>query len=186
MIAALVNPGTTRIPILPLIQFVLKRLTTSFYYPDSSKQPKPTATASSFNSNYTAILLASSLLHKHTNSLHFLNIINKNNSQYTKHKTQRSLILWRKMSSTSKAWTVAVSIGAVEALKDQLGLCRWNYILRSVNQHLRNNVRSVSQGKRFSSSSVSAAVTSSGESEKAKKAEESLRTVMYLSCWGPN
>ncbi|KAG7557303.1 wound-induced [Arabidopsis suecica] len=89
------------------------------------------------------------------------------------------------MSSTSKAWTVAVSIGAVEALKDQLGLCRWNYILRSVNQHLRNNVRSVSQGKRFSSS-VSAAVTSSAESEKAKKAEESLRTVMYLSCWGPN
>ncbi|KFK32006.1 hypothetical protein AALP_AA6G187800 [Arabis alpina] len=90
------------------------------------------------------------------------------------------------MSSTSKAWTVAVSIGAVEALKDQLGLCRWNYILRSVNQHLRNNVRSVSQGKRFSSS-VSAAVNfSSGESEKAKKAEESLRTVMSLSCWGPN
>ncbi|CAA7033234.1 unnamed protein product [Microthlaspi erraticum] len=89
------------------------------------------------------------------------------------------------MSSTSKAWTVAVSIGAVEALKDQLGLCRWNYILRSANQHLRNNMRSVSQGKRFSSS-VAAAVNSSGDSEKAKKAEESLRTVMYLSCWGPN
>ncbi|XP_010437331.1 PREDICTED: uncharacterized protein LOC104721113 [Camelina sativa] len=89
------------------------------------------------------------------------------------------------MSSTSIAWTVAVSIGAVEALKDQLGLCRWNYILRSVNHHLRNNVRSVSQGKRLSSS-VSVAVISSAESEKAKKAEESLRTVMYLSCWGPN
>ncbi|VVB08706.1 unnamed protein product [Arabis nemorensis] len=89
------------------------------------------------------------------------------------------------MSSTSKAWTVAASIGAVEALKDQLGLCRWNYILRSVNQHLRNNVRSVSQGKKLSSS-VSAAANSSGQSEKAKRAEESLRTVMYLSCWGPN
>ncbi|KAL1209610.1 hypothetical protein V5N11_035887 [Cardamine amara subsp. amara] len=89
------------------------------------------------------------------------------------------------MSSTSKAWTVAASIGVVEALKDQLGLCRWNYILRSANQHLKNNVRSISQGKRCSSS-VSAAVISSGESEKAKKAEESLRTVMYLSCWGPN
>ncbi|KAL0713776.1 hypothetical protein Bca4012_020754 [Brassica carinata] len=89
------------------------------------------------------------------------------------------------MSSTSKAWTVAVSIGVVETLKDQLGLCRWNYMFRSVNQHLRNNVRTVSQGKRFSSS-VSTVVSSSGESEKAKKCEESLRTVMYLSCWGPN
>ncbi|KAG2329710.1 hypothetical protein Bca4012_020751 [Brassica carinata] len=89
------------------------------------------------------------------------------------------------MSSTSKAWTVAISIGVVETLKDQLGLCRWNYMFRSVNQHLRNNVRTVSQGNRFSSS-VSAVVNSSGESEKAKKCEESLRTVMYLSCWGPN
>ncbi|KAG2329708.1 hypothetical protein Bca52824_000888 [Brassica carinata] len=89
------------------------------------------------------------------------------------------------MSSTSKAWTVAVSIGVVETLKDQLGLCRWNYMFRSVNQHLRNNVRTVSQGKRFSSS-VSTVVNSSCESEKAKKCEESLRTVMYLSCWGPN
>ncbi|CAH8357098.1 unnamed protein product [Eruca vesicaria subsp. sativa] len=89
------------------------------------------------------------------------------------------------MSSTSKAWTVGVSIGVVETLKDQLGLCRWNYMFRSVNQHLRNNVRTVAQGKRFSSS-VAAAVNSSDESEKAKKCEESLRTVMYLSCWGPN
>lgn len=85
------------------------------------------------------------------------------------------------MSSTSKAWTVAASIGVVEALKDQLGVCRWNYVLRSMNQHLRNNVRPISQTMRLSSSS-SSAVTSG----KVKQAEESLRTVMYLSCWGPN
>ncbi|KAL1198472.1 hypothetical protein V5N11_022653 [Cardamine amara subsp. amara] len=80
------------------------------------------------------------------------------------------------MSSTTKAWMVAVSIGAVEALKDQLGVCRWNYVIRSANQNLRNNVISVSQAKMISSSS----------SNKMEQAEESLRTVMYLSCWGPN
>ncbi|CAN8314105.1 unnamed protein product [Cochlearia groenlandica] len=86
--------------------------------------------------------------------------------------------------TTSKAWTVAASIGIVEALKDQLGVCRWNYVLRSMNHHLRNNVRSISQSNRLSSSSSAAACAiSSGE---AKQAEESLRTVMYLSCWGPN
>ncbi|CAN8314093.1 unnamed protein product [Cochlearia groenlandica] len=87
------------------------------------------------------------------------------------------------MSSTSKAWLVAASIGAVEASKDQLGLCRWNYLIRSVNQRIKNNMRSASQAKRFSTTTV---VNASGYDEKAKRAEESLRTVMYLSCWGPN
>ncbi|ESQ33455.1 hypothetical protein EUTSA_v10009215mg [Eutrema salsugineum] len=88
------------------------------------------------------------------------------------------------MSSTSKAWAVAASIGVVETLKDQLGVCRWNYVLRSINHHLRNNVRPISQTKKLSSSSSAAA--SGVSSDKAKQAEESLRTVMYLSCWGPN
>ncbi|XP_018489696.1 uncharacterized protein LOC108860296 [Raphanus sativus] len=86
------------------------------------------------------------------------------------------------MNSTRKAWTVAASIGVVETLKDQLGVCRWNYVLRSMNQHLRNNIRSISQTKNLSSS-ASIVSSSSGNT---KKAEESLRTVMYLSCWGPN
>ncbi|KFK45074.1 hypothetical protein AALP_AA1G340000 [Arabis alpina] len=81
------------------------------------------------------------------------------------------------MSSTSKAWTVAATIGVVEALKDQLGVCRWNYVLRSMNQHLRNNIRPISQTKKLSSATVASSNT--------KHAEESLRTVMYLSCWGP-
>ncbi|KAF8105390.1 hypothetical protein N665_0158s0072 [Sinapis alba] len=89
------------------------------------------------------------------------------------------------MSSRSKAWLVAATIGAVEASKDQLGLCRWNYMIRSVNQRIRNNVRSAAQANRFSSSSATA-VTAAKDGDKAKQAEESLRTVMYLSCWGPN
>ncbi|OMO98872.1 hypothetical protein COLO4_13653 [Corchorus olitorius] len=88
------------------------------------------------------------------------------------------------MSSTSKSWVVAASIAAVEALKDQ-GFCRWNYTMRSLHHHAKNHVRSFSQAKKLSSSS-SAMVSSTIRNEKMKQAEESLRKVMYLSCWGPN
>ncbi|KAL5548033.1 hypothetical protein UlMin_003264 [Ulmus minor] len=88
------------------------------------------------------------------------------------------------MSSASKTWMVATSIGAVEALKDQ-GICRWNYALRSLQQHTKNNLRSFSQAKTLSSQS-SSAFSNKIKDEKSKQSEESLRTVMYLSCWGPN
>ncbi|KAG6471446.1 hypothetical protein ZIOFF_068888 [Zingiber officinale] len=88
----------------------------------------------------------------------------------------------RVMASVKKAsiW-VAASVGAVEALKDQAGLCRWNYALRSLQQHAKSNMRSLSQAVRMSS-----AVSDGRSSERAKQSEESLRKVMYLSCWGPN
>ncbi|KAJ6745019.1 FAMILY PROTEIN putative-RELATED [Salix purpurea] len=80
------------------------------------------------------------------------------------------------MSSASKAWLVAAAIGGVEALKDQ-GFCRWNYALRSLHQHAKNHVRSASQAKMKMTKIV--------REVKAKQSEESLRKVMYLSCWGP-
>nr|XP_009765769.1 PREDICTED: uncharacterized protein LOC104217273 [Nicotiana sylvestris]XP_016482757.1 PREDICTED: uncharacterized protein LOC107803528 [Nicotiana tabacum] len=86
------------------------------------------------------------------------------------------------MSSSRRAWIVAASVGAVEALKDQ-GFCRWNYPLTSFAQHAKNNMRSYSQVKKLSSTSSSSLIA---RSEKAKQSEESLRKVMYLSCWGPN
>ncbi|CAI0410609.1 unnamed protein product [Linum tenue] len=86
------------------------------------------------------------------------------------------------MSSTSKAWIVAASIGAVEALKDQMGFCRWNYVLRSTHHYAKTNVRSVSQAKSLAPSS---AAVVSGKLKEAQQSEESLRKVMYLSCWGP-
>ncbi|KDP38955.1 hypothetical protein JCGZ_00712 [Jatropha curcas] len=88
------------------------------------------------------------------------------------------------MSSTSRAWVVAASIGLMEALKDQ-GLCRWNYGLRAIQHHAKANLRSYSQAKKLSSSS-SSALSKKFQDDKTAKSEESLRTVMYLSCWGPN
>ena len=94
------------------------------------------------------------------------------------------------MSSTSRAWAAAASVAVVEALKDQ-GICRWNHTLKSLQNHVKNNVRSFSQAKQISSlsssSSSSTLVSNSNrQKEKAKQSEESLRKVMYLSCWGPN
>ena len=85
------------------------------------------------------------------------------------------------MSAATKAWVVASSIGAVEALKDQLGVCRWNYAFRSLHQHAKNNIRSYTQAKKLSSAS-SAAV-----SNKVKRTKgESMKKVMDLNCWGPS
>ncbi|KAL5548038.1 hypothetical protein UlMin_003269 [Ulmus minor] len=84
------------------------------------------------------------------------------------------------MSATDRAWIAGASIGVVEALKDQ-GVCRWNYALRSVQQHTKNNLRSYSQAKKSLP-----AISKKLKDEKLKQSEESLRTVMYLSCWGPN
>ena len=92
------------------------------------------------------------------------------------------------MSHMRKAWVVAASVGVVEALKDQ-GICRWNYTTRSIHQYAKNNLRSFSQSKKqLSPSSSSSAMVSDRlrRYEKVKQSEESLRTVMYLSCWGPN
>ncbi|KAK8968333.1 hypothetical protein KSP40_PGU021210 [Platanthera guangdongensis] len=90
------------------------------------------------------------------------------------------------MSSAGRAssWIAAASISAVEALKDQGGLCRWNYSLRSLHNKTKKEMSSSS-----SRSSSAVAVINRGVSskaEKANRAEESLRKVMFLSCWSPN
>ncbi|BAT92449.1 hypothetical protein VIGAN_07116600 [Vigna angularis var. angularis] len=84
------------------------------------------------------------------------------------------------MSAATRAWIVASSIGAVEALKDQLGVCRWNYALRSLQQHAKTNIGSFTQTKSLSSA------TSVVVAHKVNRTEESMGKVMDLGCWGPN
>ncbi|KAH7652945.1 hypothetical protein IHE45_19G050600 [Dioscorea alata] len=96
------------------------------------------------------------------------------------------------MASVRKvSWMVAASVGAVETLKDQTGLCRWNYALRSLHHHAKYQLSSSSLALRIPSSSSSVIdgsgrVVVVGDEEKALKFEKTLEKVMYLSCWGPN
>ncbi|KAG6752475.1 hypothetical protein POTOM_044710 [Populus tomentosa] len=84
------------------------------------------------------------------------------------------------MSSTAKAWAVATSNAAVEALKDQ-GFCGWNHTIRSLHQPAKNQVRSTSKTRKLSSPPSTVVSSKVRENHKAKQSEESMRKVMYLT-----
>ncbi|KAI3828259.1 hypothetical protein L1987_02357 [Smallanthus sonchifolius] len=91
-----------------------------------------------------------------------------------------------------KAWIVAASIGAVEALKDQ-GVARWNGPLVELQQHAKTKLlssccnatvdrssRSLITGSKYYSSSAA------GGYGVKRRSEESMNKVMDVSCFGPN
>uniref|UniRef100_A0A0D9WA19 Wound-responsive family protein n=1 Tax=Leersia perrieri TaxID=77586 RepID=A0A0D9WA19_9ORYZ len=88
----------------------------------------------------------------------------------------------------ASSWAAAMSVGTVEALKDQAGLCRWNYAFRSLQQRGRQQAAVAGSGGGGARALQPAAPTakSAAARRKAKQEEEELRTVMYLSNWGPN
>ncbi|KAL5082128.1 hypothetical protein RYX36_010549 [Vicia faba] len=91
------------------------------------------------------------------------------------------------MCPTRGALVVATSVGLVETLKDQ-GYCKINNnIMRSVAQNAKNQMRTLAHSNKLSPTfSPSSEIPKNLIDEKKRKAEESLRTVMFLSTWGPN
>ncbi|KAG0485324.1 hypothetical protein HPP92_009403 [Vanilla planifolia] len=76
------------------------------------------------------------------------------------------------MATAGRASLVAAaSVGAVEALKDQAGLCRWNYALRSLKQEATTHLGSLSRSLRMISSCVE-------RDQRGGDAEDSLRKVL--------
>jgi hypothetical protein len=95
-------------------------------------------------------------------------------------------------SGTGKAmgssWAAAMSMGAgtVEALKDRhAGLCRWNHSFRSAQQRA-STTAAAGNGACGKSRAVQAAGGAAARRKAKQEQEEELRTVMYLSNWGPN
>ncbi|PAN40310.1 hypothetical protein GQ55_7G298000 [Panicum hallii var. hallii] len=90
----------------------------------------------------------------------------------------------------ASSWAAAMSVGTVEALKDQVGLCRWNHAFRSVQQRARGAAAGGSGSGSGSGGNAralpSGAAAAAAARRKARQQEEELRTVMYITNWGPN
>ncbi|KAI0495137.1 hypothetical protein KFK09_025284 [Dendrobium nobile] len=97
------------------------------------------------------------------------------------------------MASARKAsLVVATSMSAVEALKDQLGLCRWNYSISNIRFHATNPIaRSSGQFRQVPAAAavavaveqIDSGVSAAEEMMRRRKAEKAEK-VMKISSAG--
>ncbi|KAL6629869.1 hypothetical protein ACP70R_029634 [Stipagrostis hirtigluma subsp. patula] len=85
-------------------------------------------------------------------------------------------------SRKAPSLVVAASMGAVEALKDQAGLCRWDYALRSLyHRAAAPRIQALS-----ASLSGSAAASMPATPGGVRPPSARMRKAYHLVCWGPN
>ncbi|KAM0910443.1 hypothetical protein ACQ4PT_014172 [Festuca glaucescens] len=85
----------------------------------------------------------------------------------------------------SLSWAAAMSVGAgtAEALKDQhAGLSSWSHAFRYAQQRASTTAAAGNSNTK----AVPAAGGAAARRKARQEQEEELRTVMYLSNWGPN
>ncbi|TVU08591.1 hypothetical protein EJB05_42000, partial [Eragrostis curvula] len=94
------------------------------------------------------------------------------------------------VSKKASSFVVTASMSAVEALKDQAGLCRWDYTIRSLYQRAKVSGRafpvSLSSSSQAAGSSSAAAASAGGRARARRPEEEKLHKAYHLVCWGPN
>ncbi|CAL4966815.1 unnamed protein product [Urochloa decumbens] len=100
------------------------------------------------------------------------------------------------VSKKASSFVVTASMGAVEALKDQAGLCRWDYAIRSLynraaaakvtGRAVPVSLQSSSSSSQTAGSSCAAASAAGRAARPRRTEEERLQKTYHLVCWGPN
>ncbi|KAK8501872.1 hypothetical protein V6N13_023344 [Hibiscus sabdariffa] len=104
------------------------------------------------------------------------------NSPQTSEKKREEICVFMSLRYASRLFYQS-GMRAVQLMKDHASKCEAN--LRSLKDSASASSSSSSKQARRLSNTVDLKAAAS-KNDRLKQAEESLRTVMFLSCWGPN